>query len=270
MSIADISEILLLLGLSGTVTEEERAIAQESLRYATGGVIRHLKYDPVQKVHTNYFPQMDFSLRRDRAIWEADDNNAFLRRLAEAATNELQVQHIPIRETDENGNNLIDLRIDFDGRSGTRTGSFGVDKKQIEGDDFWPNYDAQDSNGIRICRDGIIRAEGRWPAVANSVKIVYVGGYTPSELHGQDSLTDASPILDAVLDEAVRRFLKAFSRQKTAAAGFTGPFKSERLGDYKYDIDTDISAKLIGGSFDILPETASKLMDFVNHSIGVM
>ena len=268
--IADISEILLELGLSGTVTEEERAIAQASLVKSEGAIIRHLKYDPVQKIHTNYFPQLDFSQKNRRGVWEADDQQAFIRELSEAASSELQVQHIPIRETDENGKNPIDLRIDFDGRSGTRPNSFGTDTKKIEGTDFWPNYDSEDSNGIRICRDGIIRSIGRWPSVAQSVKLVYVAGYTPSELHGQDSLVDASPVLDSVLDEAVRRFLKAHSRFKKSRAGFTGAFKSERLGDYAYQLDTDILSRLVGGSWDILPETKEKLADFIPWMLGVM
>jgi len=269
-SIADISEILLELGLSSSVTEEERAIAQTSLVKATGAVVRHLKYDPVQRVRTEYFPQLDFSQKNRRGVWEADDQNAFIRRLSEAASDELQTHHMPIRETDADGNNPIDLRVDFDARSGTRPNSFGVDTVREEGTEFWPNYDSQDSNGIRICKDGIIRSIGRWPSVAQSVKIVYVAGYTTSELHGQDTLIDASPILDAVLDEASRRFLKAHTRFKKSKAGFTGPFKSESLGDYKYVLDSDILARLVGGSFDILPETREKLRDFVNYSMGVM
>jgi len=269
-SIVDISELLLELGLSGTVTEEERAIAQTSLTKAEGAIKRFLKYDPVQRVRTEYYPQFDFSQKNRRGVWEADDNQAFIRRLSEAASDELQVHHMPIRETDADGNNAIDLRVDFDARSGTRPNSFGADTVREEGTEFWPNYDSQDSNGIRICKDGIIRSIGRWPSVAQSVKIVYVAGYSTSELHGQDSLIDASPILESVLDEAQRRFLKAHSRFKKSKAGFTGPFKSEKLGDYAYSLDTDILAKLVGGSFDILPETREKLNDFIPYHLGVM
>lgn len=271
-AIVDISEILLEIGLSDAVTDEERAISQTALVKASGAVLRYLHYDPVQKVHTTYLPQMDFALRSRDAIWEVDSagNNAFVRRLSEVASDELQVQHIPIRETDENGDNAIDLRIDFDARSGTRANSFGSETLKIEGDDFWPNYDSEDSGGRKICRDGIIRAQGRWPSVAGSVKVVYVAGYTRAELHGQDSVVDASPLYDVVVDESVRRILKAFSRRKRAGAGFSGPFKSERLGDYKYETDTKILDKLVGGSFDLLPENKEKLSEFCHYSLGVM
>jgi len=111
--IVDISDVLLELGLSDSVTDEERGIVQAAIHKASGSIIRHLKYDPEIKVHTNYLPNMDFSLRSRDFIWEVDDNNAFVRRLAEAASNELQVQHIPVRATDEDGDNVIDSRIAF-------------------------------------------------------------------------------------------------------------------------------------------------------------
>jgi len=268
--IVDISEILLELGLSASVTEEERAIVQASLVKAEGAILRYLHYDPVQKVHTEYLPAMDFALRSRDFVWEADDNNAFVRSLASAATNQLQVRHLPIRRTDEDGNNRIDLRITFDGRFGEQAGSFSVADQKIEGVDYWPVYDLEDSNGIRTCRDGIIRSIGRWPSVSGSVKIVYVAGYTRTELHGQDSIIDASPIYDAVIDETVRRVQKAYSRRKRAIAGFAGAFKSESLGDYKYVLDTKVLENLVGGSWDLLPETREKLNEFCNYSLGVM
>lgn len=268
--IVDISEVLLVLGLSDSVTDEERAITQASLIAASGAVSRYLHYDPQQKVHTEYLPNIDFSLRARDAIWETTNNEAFIRRITEAASNELQVTHLPIRETDEDGNNPIDLRITFDGRSGTRSGSFAAADQKVEGDDFWPNYESEDSNGIKVCRDGIIRSEGRWPSVAGSVKLVYVAGYTRMELHGQDTVIDASPIYDSVIDESVRRVMKAFSRRKKAGAGFTGPFKKERLGDYMYETNDTILESLVGTSWDILPETRDKLAEFCSYSLGVM
>ena len=268
--IVDISEVLLVLGLSESVTEEERAIVQASIVSASGAVQRHLKYDPVQKVHTEFYPSMDFSLRSRNAVWEVDNNQAFQRRIAEAASDELQVQHIPVRETDEDGNNPIEVRIDFDARSGTKTNAFANETIKVQGTDYWPNYDTVDSNSISVCRDGIIRSFGRWPSVAGSVKIVYVAGYTRTELHGQDSVIDASPIMDSVVDEAVRRVQKAYSRRKKSGVGFTGPFESERLGDYSYKLNTKTMETLIGGNWDLLPETIMKLNDFIHYGVGAM
>ena len=267
--IVDPSEIYLELGLSSSVTDEERGLVQAAIQKASGAVIRYLKYDPEQKIQTEYLPHQDFSLRSRDFVWETTDTDAFIRRLATAATNELQVTHIPVRETDENGDNPIVLNIDFDGRSGTRSGAFGADTLKIEGDDFWPNYDSEDSNAIKFCGDGIIRSLGRWPSVSGSVKIVYVGGFTRTELHGQDSVVDASPLFDVVVDETVRRVLKAFNRRKRAGVGFTGPFLSERLGDYSYRMNTKILETLIGSSWDLTPENRENLNDYVKYDLGV-
>jgi len=268
--IVDSSQVILMLGLSASITEEERAMIQSVITMAEGSVRRHLQYDPVMALRTEYYPQADFTLTGRQAVWEVDTNDAFLRRLSEVAVDELQVRHLPVRELDEDGNNAIDLRIDFDARSGTKSGSFAAATQKTEGEDFYPNYDLQDSNSRKVCRDGIIRSQGRWPSVAGSVRITYVGGYTDAELNGQDANIDASPIMEAVLDESIRRMQKAISRQKKTSVGFVGgPFSSETLGDYSYSLDTAILTTLIGSTWDIMPETAIKLQDFVNYGFAM-
>lgn len=262
MKIADISDILLELGLSAAVTDEERALAQASLVKSEGSVLRYLHYNPAQNTHTEFYPQMDFALRGRDFVWETDNQNAFIRDLASAATNELQIKNLPIRS-------IISLHIDFDARSGSRAGSF-PDPAKIEGDDFWPNWDSLDSLGEKICRDGIIRSIGRWPSISGSVKLIYVAGYTKTELRGQDTVIDASPIFDVTVDEASRFFLKTYSRRKRGAAGFTGPFSSEKLGDYAYTTDTTILNTLVGGSIALLPENREKLNEFCVYNMGVM
>lgn len=261
-SIADVSEVLLHLGLSASSTEVERALAQEALRRANAAVIRYLQYDPVQKTHTEYLPAVSTYRQGREVVWEVTETQAYSRYLSEASTDELQLTHIPVRE-------ITSLKVDYDARSGTRSGSFAAASARVEGTDFWPNYDGKDSSGNKICRDGIIRAEGRWPDVAGSVEVIYIAGYTDEELHGQDSVVNAGSILDVVVDEAVRRFLKVMSRSKRALSGFAGPFTSENLGEYSYSVDSGIFAKLVGGSVDLLPENEQKLMEFMRCNFGV-
>ncbi len=257
--IIDISSVLLDLGLSSTVTDEERAIANIALTRAEGAVKRYLKYDPVQRDRVEFYPQTDYDFQGRAAVWETNDTQAFLRRQSEVATNELYVQHIPIRSVGS-------LFIDLDGRGGSKVGGFEAESLKTEGTDFWPNYDGQDSEGNGICRDGIIRSFGQWPTTAGSVKIVYTAGYSPEELHGQDSIVDASPIMDAVLTEAVRRAQKVLMQRKRAGAGWTpGPITSETLGDYSYSVDGSALNRMFGGLWDLLPESITKLSDFENY-----
>lgn len=261
-SIADLSEVLLTLGLDASCTERERAIADWALDRAEGAVRRHLRYDPVQRSRTELYPIQDFGSGAAEAVWEATTTEAYLRYLSEASTNELLVLHIPIRSTP-----AIDLRIDYDARNAARSDSFGADTVKVEGSDYWPNYDRYDSAGNRICSDGIIRSVGRWPTSAGSVRIVYTAGYSQAELHGQDAVIDASPILDAVVSEAERRAKAIFLKQKSGSLGWTaGPFRSEKLGDYSYTIGMSSEAmdRLYGGKFDLLPETKERLGEFVH------
>ena len=261
--IADISEVLLQLGLSGAVTETERAITSEALRAATAAVVSFLQYNPVLSTHIEFYPQYDFRIRSADGIWEANDTQAYLRQLSESVTNELQLKHIPIRSIES-------LWIDYDGRFGKRSGSFGASTEKTEGVDFWAQYDMIDSGDDPVCSDGIIRSEGRWPDTPGTVRIEYTAGYSDAELHGQDTVINASAILEAVIDETVRRVLKINSRMKTRLAGFSGPFASESLGDYSYSVDGGIRAKLIGGTSDLLHETQQKLMSFTKCDMGVM
>jgi hypothetical protein len=256
--IADPSEMLILLGLATSQpSDEESALLQLCMTAASGAVRRHLKYDPVYDERTEYYPMMDHGRANFDVVWEATATTAYERRLPEAVGNELQLKHIPIRS-------ITSLKIDYDGRSGARSGSFGSDTTKTLGEDYWPNYDAIDSDGVKICNDGILRSIGAWPSEPGSVKVVYYAGYKGAELRGQDDVIDASPIWEVCLDEAVRRFHRNYSRRKNTLAGFVGPLTSERLGDYSYTVDSGLLSRLIGGG-DIDPDNLQRLSDFENY-----
>ncbi len=261
--IVDISEVLLQLGLSDSATEEERAIAGTATKRAESAVRTYIGYDPVQEERTEFYPQRDYSRSRSQFVWEVSDTQAYRRSLSEAATDELILRHIPVRSTPE-----IDLRIDYDGRAGTRAGSFAIETLKVEGSDFWPNYDGQDDAGNSICRDGLFRSFGLWPTEAGSVRVTYTGGYTDAELHGDDTLVDAGDIVDAVIEEAVKRTKKGFVMAKQGIAGFVaGVIISENLGDYRYTIDPTSARMLFGGTNSLLGSTKEMLEKFVHFGL---
>lgn len=260
-NIVDISEVILMLGLESSVTERQRAVIQSLIASAEGAIKRHLKYDPVYAQRTEYYPMMDTATNSRDSIWEVNATHAYERYLSDASSDELQIQHIPIRS-------ITSLKIDYDGRSGTRPDSFGSDTLKILGEDYWPNFDSVDSDGDRVCKDGIIKSVGLWPNVAGSVQVIYYAGYKEAELRGTDSKIDASPIHEATMDEVVRRFHKMMSRSK-GRAGFGGPLTSENLGDYSYSRDSALYARLVGGT-DLMPETREKLADYENYGWSLM
>lgn len=259
-AIIDISEALLDLGLAGSVTETERAEVNTCLNRAEGAVRRYLRYDPVQRSRTELYPGMDVQIAGTTGVWEANSAQAYLRTVSSGATSELQLRHIPIRSSP-----AIDLRIDYAAKSGAASGAFGSGSVKSEGVDFWPNYTRYDSDGNKVCDDGILRSVGLWPLEPGTVKIVYTAGYSAAELHGQDSIIDASPIIDAVLAETVRRMHKLQALKKKSGTGWVpGSLQSESLGDYSYSMGGSSADKMMGQQYDIMPETAEKLADFVN------
>ncbi len=261
-SIVDVSEVLLECGLSASVTDEERAIANQSIIKAEGVVKSFLHYDPIQKTHTEFYPQTDTNQQHRQGIWEVQGDQAILRRAEEAATRELQLIHIPIRD-------VTSVHIDFDGRSGTKSGAFGSETLKTEGVDFWANYDSIDSDGDSVCMDGILRSLGSWPVTPGTVKVVYVAGYTEAEFHGQDTSIDVSPIWEAALNEACKRLRKVMALKKQAGAGFvTGTLKSEKLGDYAYTLDSSPASTeiAIGGTSSLSMESKSLLSPYIHWS----
>ncbi len=261
VKIIDLSEVQLMLGLSASMTEEERALISAAIVRAESAVTKYLHYDPVQRSRTEYYPVRSYLAQSREVVWETSDTHAFLRHGADTAVDELQLQHIPVRSDP-----AIDLRIDIDGRFGTRSGSFASTTQKTEGTDFWPNYDGLDDGGDELCRDGILRSVGQWPLNPGSVKVVYTAGYTPAELHGQDDLVDAGPIGDAVVEEAARRAKRAFVlwRKNAIAGHVAGIMKSESMGDYSYTLEPGVSSAMFGSDSNLMPNSMQMLQDFVN------
>lgn len=266
MAIVDVSIVLRELGISGTATADEQATAALALKRAEGAVKRHLRYDPQYAERTEYYPQQSYDSRERQSVWEVQGNQAVLRNVARATMDELIMWHIPIRS-------VASLYIDYDGRSGSSSGAFSAEMEKVEGTDFWPNWDSQDSSGNKVCMDGILRSIGNWPTTPGTVKVTYTAGYTSAELQGTDSKIDATPIYGAILTEALRMAIGIFSAQKRATGGGTGwtagAVQSERLGDYSYSLGNasggSASSTMYGGLFGLMPSTKETLTDFIHY-----
>jgi len=86
-------------------------------------------------------------------------------------------------------------------------------------------------------------------------------------------VVDATPIGDAVLDEATRRAKNILMNLKKSGVGFVaGAVVSEKLGDYSYTLGGQAASSVGTGGItsssgeDLDPGTKSKLSDFVNYA----
>lgn len=249
-SIADISEVLLDANLSSGPTEWERAFANTAIDRAEAAVCRFLGYDPVRRTRTEYYPQFEPQGGKREFVWEAGGGYAYPREVAETATAELLVRHLPIRS-------ITSVHVDYDR-------VFPAGSEWTLDTDYRLDADQLDDDGNKM--GTLLRAMSSWPSAAGTVKIVYEAGYSAAEFHGQKNLVNATPILEAVVDEAVRRMLKVINRGKRTGTGWVGgPLTSESLGDYSYSVDASLMQKLIGTSADLMRETHVKLQPFVNY-----
>jgi len=254
--IVDISEVLLEMGLSSSPTEEERAIISASIDRAEGAVRRFLDYDPVQATRTEYYPQGDYRNNTGRGVWDVAGSQAIFEQEATGSNNELYLRHIPIRS-------ITSLGIDFDGRGDSNPSANYATK--TEGSDYWANWEMQDDAGATVCRDGILRSFGIWPETPGSVKIVYIAGYNSDELHGNDTTIDATPIFNAVMNEAIRKAKTKLIGKKGQTGFASGPLVEESIGHYRYRASEMSGQQTFGGMFDLMPETKDDLQEFVNY-----
>jgi hypothetical protein len=260
-AVLTLEEIYAFLEPTTSLTDAEKAIVGASLVSAYSAIKTHLHYDPVQELRTEYYPQLDLGPTGGMALWEVNSTQAYLRRGVGAGVDELQLGTIPIRS-------ITSLRIDYDGRSGMRSGAFPDESEKTEGEDFWRNVDMLDSENNPVSRDGILRSHGLWPVTPGSVKIIYTAGYSTAELRGEDALIDASSIREVLIDETIRRTHRYMTRAKKSA-GFTGPLASESMGDYSYSVNTQAATGLVGTS-DLAGLTVEKLMPFMRYDLGVL
>ena len=86
-NIVDISEVVLDVGLSSSITEEERAFCNVAIVRAEGAVKRHLRYDPVRRSRVEFYPMLDKSKLSQATVWEVNDVVAYQRQYSSGATN---------------------------------------------------------------------------------------------------------------------------------------------------------------------------------------
>ena len=103
VDIVSSDEVLAEMGLDSP-TAGQIQIVKNAIIKTQGAIRQFLGFDPILRQHSEYHPQQPFQSQISRGIWEVMEQRAVLRQVAESATNELQVQHLPVRECLPPGN----------------------------------------------------------------------------------------------------------------------------------------------------------------------
>jgi hypothetical protein len=271
------SEMQGALGLTAP-TDLQRVRLKLAMDIGHAAVRRFLKYDPEQKVGpAEIYPRReltgptsaggfyDINSGHTKAIW-TDSGDLF---------KFLQLQRLPIRK-------MVSVLVDPSAKYGQQTGDFGSGTEWTVGEEYFVEWDEQQSTNIGISRSGMLIATGAWPSGIGTVKVTYRAGYSDNEFRGPATTSaegadgtittlgvDASGIKSAALLTCMAKYLtlKSFSVNTLTGVHPVGPFSSERLGDYSWSgANPQLAAVIAGMATDVPPEAAMLLSDFVSYA----
>lgn len=264
--IVSIAELQLMAGLSGSITDEERAVLARVHKSAEAKVKQHLKYDPEQRTLVEYYPRQDAGGAALSGQW--DVNSSHTRAQFESSVpDSLQLERLPIRS-------VTGVWCDSAGYFGTASGAFPESCRWAEGTDFWPLLERP-----RYAPSGIVMASGSWPATPGSVKVQYCAGYSRLELAGESTAdsasdqngqistagVDASGIAKAVVSTVLLGMTRWSAWKKRTGPGFVGPITNESAGDYSYGIDGGALAAVL--NVELPGDAIDALEEFVNWGV---
>lgn len=237
--IVDRAAILTFLGKASSITDQDDGFLAMIQPMVEMAVQRAVGYSIAQTTHTHYLPvrtqgaQMQeglhYDVRGNRAVLE------YPTRGLEAT--QLLLQELPVRS-------ITSVNEDPGAYGGQGASDFsGSDL--TAGVDYW-----LDQTESGISRSAILhKTGGSWSSAARTVKVVYVAGYTQTEL---------STGIAAPLQLAVLLGIRAQFAQRGQGVG---AIKSEKLGDWAatYAVPDE------GGG--VLPRPAKKIIQpFVSYA----
>lgn len=264
------AEARLACGLTGTITDAERALLQMLLPKVDAAIIECLRYDPQYTVVSDgeWYPRSDGGggASSGDGVWEVNATHAFL--TSSNRNNVLQLQRIPVRS-------IQAIRVDWSGGFGQKPSTFGSSTQWTSGTDYW-----QDLIQPYFNATGHVFANAGWPTEPGTVLAKYTAGYTKLELRGAaySSLTDpettrsgsnvnASGIMAAAELTLLKAFKTIKAQAKQGRAGFVpGLMTSESLGSYSYSAGGGAES-ITGFKVVLSPEARGYLAPFIHYGI---
>ena len=254
MSICSLTEVLTALGIHGTATAQQEALARH-VHYQGEQLVKEvISYDPEQASYTELLPTREdlggnweeHGNGLEEVISRSTSSRVWFEHWREVPhSNALVMKHLPIRS-------ILTIHEDDDRAFGATT--------LIPAADYRADFDESG-----FCRSGIIiRENGSWNAYERTIKVSATCGYTSNEF-----MTIASPIKAACLMTIVKLFKMFLLQGANSSGGFTaGQLLSEQLDAYRYTLSdggpTDLSSFGIE-PVDLPPEAALRMLEPFIH-----
>ena len=248
MAIVTAAECAIALGIDASDTTLLLVMAG-----AEHAVVNFLRYDPLKTSNTEYYP-----INTERAV--NSENVAYVDSVNGRANiymgGGISGDILSLRNKPVWNDNTLEVREEFGAYAGQTAGSFGASTVLVKGIDYWLDIDAAD--GVSL--SGILyRIGGNWPTEPGSVKVIYNGGYSTSDLAGTTD-RKVSDIKLAVIQSVVWNYKQVVLNAKQGLAGIVaGPITSEKIGPYSYKIGGGLTANPYNFT-DSLPSSARNLL----------
>jgi hypothetical protein len=275
------SELQIALGLTDP-TDTERARLALAMAGGHAAVRRKIGYDPEQKEGVaELYPRREVAgADIGGGYWDVNPSHTLaLWHTQGDLFKFLQLERLPVRS-------VTSVFVDPSAYYGQKSGDFGTGTDWTQGDEFYVEWDSQQSANVGVCRSGQLIAVSAWPAGIGTVKVTYRAGYSQDEFRGPAASSsidsagivttqgvDASALKAGTLLTCMAKYmtLKSFSVSSLTGVHAPGPFSSESLGDYSYSLANPQAAALISGmAVDVPPEAMDYLSDFVNYGVLVL
>lgn len=272
MTILTSADAKIALGLTGTISDGDRAIIDGLLPKVDAAINKVLQYNPQYYADSDgeYYPARPNVGADDYGVWEVGGGIAHFAERGRIDT--IALRRLPVRSIEE-------IRVDYMGGFGQKPNTFGTNTIRAAGTEWWMNLEKPYLN-----LSGHVTALAAWPTEPGTVLVKYTAGYTQWELAGRADVgtgTDpqtsraasginASDILQAATIIAMRAFRELKMLGKQGNAGFvSGPITSESLGRYSYSADGSISASLSGMKVNVPPEARELLQPYIHYGIAL-
>lgn len=174
-------------------------------------------------------------------------------------TDRLRLKRRPVKTSG------IQVFEDAGAMMGQVAGSFGASTELTRGEDYVVDLDTAGGS----MSGHLIRMGGGWSHTEGSIKVIYLAGFTSTELDGTltgaNDYYDATDVQQAVVVAAMKNYNELKKQQPALLSGVGGPITYEKIEGYEYAIDKNQSRELWGLTKDLPPLSKKLLSRYVNY-----